>query len=161
MPIINQAFYDSIDKAIDAAPTKEDLQQLVDSVFEQLTTKIEAMTEKIYNPLIAKVEPYVTMINLIMEILSPPSIDPSAIVQWITKAIEAFKGIINAQLATLQPYIQQYNSLIEMINGFPAEIEQLQQHINNKMAEKGWDITIPDLPPLPNLPPLPPIPEGV
>lgn len=161
MPIINQSFYDSIDKAIDAAPTREDLQQLVDSVFGQLTTKIEAMTEKIYNPLIAKVQPYVTMINLFLEATSPPSADPSSIVQWVDKAISAFKGLINSQLATIQPYVQQYNSLVEMINGFPAEIAQLQQHIETKMVAKGWSIDIPDLPPLPNLPPLPPIPEGV
>lgn len=161
MPIINQAFYDSIDKAIDAAPTKEDLQKLVDSTFEQLSTKIEAMTEKIYNPLIAKVQPYVTMIELFLQATSPPSADPSAIVGWVNKAIAAFKAQINAQLATIQPFVQQYNSLVEMINGFPAEITQLQQHIETKMAAKGWDINIPDLPPLPTLPPLPPIPEGV
>ena len=161
MPIINQDFYNSIDKAIDAAPTKEDLQKLVDSIFEQLSTKIEAMTEKIYNPLIAKVQPYVTMIELFLQATSPPSADPSAIVGWINKAIAAFKAQINAQLATIQPYVQQYNSLVEMINGFPTEIAQLQQHIETKMTAKGWDINIPDLPPLPILPPLPPIPEGV
>ena len=82
----------------------------------------------------------------------------TSIVDFAKAVIKAYTGYIEIIKAEISPYITMYENAEEYLLSVPPEIQKLQAHLKAKIAEKDWDVDVPDVT-FPILPPLPPIPD--
>lgn len=158
MPILNEKFYENLDKKIDTIPTKEEAEEYIQQAFQPIIDQLQSLMDKVVNPLLAQLKGYIGEASAITQLLDYPT-DPMQIIPWVEATVAAFLARIELMKVLIQPYLLEYNAATEIINGFPSEIATLQTHFEEKMQEKGWDvsvptITMPTLPPLPEIPPI-------
>lgn len=158
MPILNEKFYENLDKKIDTIPSREEAEKFVAQAFQPVIDQLKSVTDKVLTPLLAQLNAYIGEANMIALLMNPPT-DPMKCIPWINAAVDAFSARINLMKVQIQPFLLQYEAAKEIINGMPSEVAQLQSHFGEKMSEKGWDVPTPTIvfPPLPTLPDIPDI----
>ena len=154
---INKEFYEKLDKAIDTIPSKEEAEKFIDSVLVQAQKQALDTLNKVWAPVEKKLSPYLAYYELIKPIINF-SVSITSIVDFAKAVIKAYTGYIEIIKAEISPYITMYENAEEYLLSVPPEIQKLQAHLKAKIAEKDWDVDVPDVT-FPILPPLPPIPD--
>ena len=158
MPILNKEFYARLDSAIDTLPTREEAEKFINSTFTAIQEQATQMYTKVWTPIEEKLNPYLAYFQIIQNLASPPaSLD--AVLSYLSTVASAYTAYFKVIKAELAPYIKMYNNAQEFLGEIPTEVSKLQNHLKDKIAEKGWDLTVPDIsyPTIPPLPPIPPI----
>lgn len=158
MPILNQQFYDNLDKKIDAIPSEAEAEAFIKQAFEPIQKQLDDTIGKLYNPLIKKVNAYVGEANILLTLMSPPQ-DPLEIIPWVNGVVSFFSARLNTMKVELGPSLDQYNTAQNVLTALPNEALRLKAHLEAKIREKGWSTQVPSIivPVLPPLPPIPPI----
>lgn len=156
MPILNQQFYNNLDKKIDAIPSKKDAEDFIKQAFAPIQKQLDDTIGKLYNPLIKKVKAYTGEANVLLTLMNPPQ-DPLAIIPWVNGVVQYFTARLNTMKVAIGPSLDQYETAQNVLAELPAEYSKLKAHLERKIKEKGWDLQVPSIL-IPTLPPLPPIP---
>ena len=156
MAIINEQFYENLDKKIDTIFTEEEAEEFVEQTFQPVIDQMSSVVNQVSDPLMESLQAYIGEANMIAKTLDPPT-DPLDCIPWINKVVDVFTARITLIKKQIKPYLLQYNAAKDLINGMTSEINNLQSHFNSKMNEKGWEtrspsISFPTLPQLPDIP---------
>lgn len=157
MPILNQKFYDNLDKKIDALPSEEEAKKFIEQAFKPIEKQTKDVIDKVYKPLETLITAYTGEANLLLALMDAPT-DPMKVIPWVNKVVDAATARLNLIKVQVSPLVKQYDTAQQLVNGLPSEVQKLQQHLGEKAQEKGWNIDIPGVP-MPDLPVLPPIPD--
>ena len=156
MPVLNETFYKNLDAKIDTIPSREEAEEFIKQAFKPIEKQLADLMDNIWTPIETKINVLVAEVQVILAVLNLPT-SPDDVVTWAKSVADAYTAMLNTMKAELKPYLKQYNTMAETLNGFPSEIVKLQEHLQEKSIEKGWNIVIPTIP-IPDVPPLPPLP---
>lgn len=106
------------------------------------------------------IKPYLDIVLPILEAIDGfhVSLDPTDIIRLVREAVtlplKPYHLRIQEFIREIKPVVKMYNETIGELTKLTSEMEGLQTHLKNKIAEDGWDVEVPELP----IPPIPSIP---
>lgn len=123
--LVNTAYFEQLKAEIDGIRSCAELQQWTQNTYASLTATMDGAASQL-----AVIEP-------IMQLLTSPEANPTAIVNWITSFITAF----------LTPYVKPYATYAAMLVAIVAAAAEIESAIQNKSSLfASCSVTVPGLP---------------
>ena len=119
--LLNLAYFENLLNNMSGVATENELQDLVNTVYNDLSTLQSTITSQ------------VTYIDAMLALLTPPTVNLSEVVTWITSYITN----------VLTPLTTPYANMVAQLSALTTQVAAIQAKIEEIESLKGWTITIP------------------
>ena len=119
--LLNLAYFENLLNNMSGVATENELQDLVNTVYNDLSTLQSTITSQ------------VTYIDAMLALLTPPTVNLSEVVTWITSYITN----------VLTPLTTPYANMVAQLAALTTQVAAIQAKIEEIESLKGWTITIP------------------